>query len=111
MKIIGRMGALILGLVAFVVGFIINVVHSSFAHLFEPGSSTHGFIALLFLLIGLVGAFVALPRPVAAAVLMVIAAIGFIVFVGFGGGIVPAILFLLAALLAYVDRSATARAM
>lgn len=110
MKIVGRLGALILGVLGFVLGFIFNIAHSTLQHVFDPGYKTHGFIALLFLIVGLIGALMALPKPTAAAVLLVIAAIGFIVFVGFLAGIVPVILFLLAALLAYVDRSVSARA-
>jgi len=105
MKLIGRLGALIVGLIGFVVGFIFNVIHSTFNHMFEPGSTTHGFIALLFLLVGLVGSLIALFAPRMSALLLVISAIGFIIFVGFIAGILPAIILLVAALLAYIDRS------
>jgi hypothetical protein len=104
MKLIGRLGALIAGLLGFVVGFIFNVAHSTFAHVFEPGSTTHGFIALLFLVIGLIGALIALFAPRAAALLLVISAVGFIIFVGFLVGIIPAILLLIAAGLAFIDQ-------
>ena len=104
MKLIGRLGALIAGIVGFVAGFIFNVAHSTFSHLFEPGSTTHGFIALLFLVIGLIGALIALFAPRAAALLLVISAVGFVIFVGFLVGIIPAIILLIAAVLAYIDR-------
>ena len=104
MKLIGRLGALIIGILGFIVGFILNVVHSTVAHVFEPGSSTHGFIALLFLVVGLIGSLIALFAPRAAGVLLVISAIGFIIFVGFLSGIFPAIILLIAAVLAFIDQ-------
>jgi hypothetical protein len=104
MKLIGRLGALIAGVVGFVAGFIFNVAHSTFAHLFEPSSTTHGFIALLFLVVGLIGALIALFAPRAAALLLVVSAVGFIIFVGFLVGIIPAIILLIAAVLAFIDR-------
>jgi hypothetical protein len=104
MKLIGRLGALIAGVLGFVAGFILNVIHSTFKHLFEPGSSTHGFIALLFLIIGLIGALIALFAPRTAALLLAISAVGFIIFVGFLVGIAPAILLLIAAGLAFIDQ-------
>jgi hypothetical protein len=110
MKLIGRLGALIVGLLGFVVGFALNVAHSTFARLFQPGSQTHGFIALLFLVVGLVGSLIALFAPRASALLLVISAIGFIIFVGFAAGIVPALILLLAAVLAYIDRTKAVRA-
>jgi hypothetical protein len=89
----------------FIVGLILNIVHSTFNHVFDPGSTTHGFIAFLFLVVGLIGALIALFAPRVSALLLLISAIGFIIFVGFIAGIVPALLLLLAALLAYIDRS------
>src|SRR5215469_12779687 len=104
MKLIGRLGALIAGVLGFIVGFILNVAHSTFAHLFQPNSTTHGFIALLFLIVGLIGALIALFAPRASALLLVVSAVGFIIFVGFLVGIIPAILLLIAAGLAFIDR-------
>jgi hypothetical protein len=104
MKLIGRLGALIVGVVGFVAGFIFNVAHSTFAHLFEPSNTTHGFIALLFLVVGLIGALIALFAPRIAALLLVVSAVGFIIFVGFLVGIIPAILLLIAAVLAFIDQ-------
>jgi hypothetical protein len=105
MKLIGRLGALIVGLIGFVLGLILDAIHSTIKHVLDPGSTTHGFIALLFLVVGLVGSLIALFAPRASALLLLIAAIGFIIFVGFGFGIVPALIMLLAAFLAYIDRS------
>jgi hypothetical protein len=105
MKLIGRLGALIAGVLGFVVGLIFNVAHSTITHLFEPSSTTHGFIVLLFLVVGLVGALIALFAPRAAALLLLISAVGFIIFIGnILVGIIPAIILLIAAGLAFIDR-------
>ena len=104
MKLLGRLGALIIGIVGFIAGLIFDAVHSGVAHFFQPGSQTHGFIALLFLLIGLVGSLIAVFAPRASGILLVISAIGFIIFVGFLAGIIPAIILLIAAILAFIDQ-------
>jgi hypothetical protein len=105
MKLIGRLGALIAGLLGFVVGFIFNVAHSTFAHLFQPSNATHGFIVLLFLVVGLIGALIALFAPRAAALLLVVSGVGFIIFIGnILVGIIPTIILLIAAGLAFIDR-------
>jgi chromate transport protein ChrA len=104
MKLIGRLGALIAGVLGFVAGIIADLIHSAASHIFQPSSSTHGFIALLFLIVGLIGALIALFAPRASALLLVVSAVGFIIFVGFVAGIIPAILLLIAAGLAFIDR-------
>lgn len=110
MKLIGRLGALVFGILGFLLGLIFDAMYAGATHIFEPGSQTHGFIALLLLLVGLVGALIALPGPTVAAALLVIAAVGFLI-IAHGFAVVPAIFLLIAALLAYVDRSKqTARA-
>jgi hypothetical protein len=105
MKLIGRLGALIMGILGFVIGFIFNVAHSTFAHVFQPDNTTHGFIVLLFLVVGLVGSLIVVFAPRTAALLLVISAVGFIVFIGnIFVAIVPAVLLLIAAGLAFIDR-------
>ena len=103
MKVIGRLGALLLGVLGFIVGFILNIVHSTVQRVFQLGA-THGFIAFLFLVVGLLGSLIALFAPRTAALLLVISAIGFIIFVGLLYGIVPAVILLIAALLAFIDQ-------
>ncbi|MGO8949066.1 MAG: hypothetical protein ACLQUY_15750 [Ktedonobacterales bacterium] len=103
MKLIGRLGALIVGIIGFIVGVIIDAVNSTVAHLFQPGNSTHGFIVLVFLIVGLLGSLIALFAPRASGVLLVISAIGVVIFV-FPLGIIPAAILLIAALLAFIDQ-------
>lgn len=108
MKLIGRLGALIVGVLGFIAGLAFDAAHATFQHLFEPGSTTHGFIALLFLIVGLIGALIALFAPRAAALLLLISGLGFVIFLGFVAGIIPALILFIAALLAYLDRSVSA---
>ena len=103
MKIIGRLGALLLGVLGFIVGFVLNIVHSTVHSVFQLGA-THGFVAFLFLVVGLVGSLIALFAPRTAALLLLISAIGFIIFVGLLYGIVPAVILLIAAILAFIDQ-------
>lgn len=110
MKLIGRLGALVLGLLGFVLGLIFDAIYAGANHLFDPGNQTHGFIALLLLLVGLVGALSAIFAPRFAALLLVISAVGFFI-IALAYAIVPALFLLIAAALAYLDRSkAAARA-
>jgi FtsH-binding integral membrane protein len=104
MKLIGRLGAMIAGVLGFIVGLIFDAVHSGLTHFLQPNSTTHGFIALLFLVVGLIGALIALFAPRASALLLVVSAVGFIIFVGLLAGILPAIILLIAAGLSYIDR-------
>lgn len=110
MKLVGRLGALVFGILGFLLGLIFDAIYAGATHIFEPGNQTHGFIAFLLLLLGFVGALIALPSPTIAAALLAIAAVGFLI-IAHGWAVVPAIFLLIAALLAYVDRSKqTARA-
>jgi hypothetical protein len=104
MKLIGRLGALVFGILGFLLGLIFDAIYAGANHIFDPGYQTHGFIGFLLLLVGLVGAILALPGPLFAAILLVVSAVGFIIIAG-GYAIVPAIFLLIAALLAYVDRN------
>ena len=103
MRLIGRLGALVLGILGFLLGLIFDAIYAGANHIFDPGNTTHGFIALLLLLVGLVGAIAAVPGPRFAALLLVISAVGFLI-IAHGFAIIPAIFLLIAALLAYVDR-------
>jgi hypothetical protein len=111
MKIIGRLGALILGLIGSVIAFLIDILYSA-AHRAAAalGDSaldrSHFFIGLLLVLVGVVGSFIAIGAPTYATVLLLVAGIGlFFVIKGFAIFSIP--FFLLAAILAYVDRSSS----
>lgn len=110
MKLIGRLGALVFGILGFLLGLIFDAIYAGANHIFDPGNQTHGFIVLILLVVGLVGALAAIPGPRFAALLLLISAVGFLI-IAHGFAIVPAIFLLIAALLAFVDRSkAQARA-
>lgn len=104
MKLIGRLGALVFGILGFFLGLIFDAIYAGANHIFEPGNQTHGFIVLILLVVGLVGAIAAIPGPRFAALLLLIAAVGFLIIAQLYA-VVPAIFLLIAALLAYVDRS------
>ncbi len=101
MRIIGRLGALILGLIGVVVGFIVNLVGVVHGHLNDV--TTHGVRGLMLVLVGLIGALIVMFSPIAAVVLFVVAGIGFFFVVG-PAGIIVALPFILAAIMAYLDR-------
>lgn len=100
-RLIGRTGALILGLIGVVIAFVFDIFGLVAGH--AIGTQTHGWLGILFLLVGLVGSLIVYFFPEVAALLLVIAAIGFF-FVISWVAIIPAIFFVLAAILAYIDR-------
>jgi hypothetical protein len=108
MKMLGRAGALILGLIGCAIALVMDILYSSAHRLGAIESAdvvqTHGFIGFLLVLVGIVGSILALFAPTAAAVLLLIAGIG-LFFVVKGWAIISFIFFLLAAILALVDRS------
>lgn len=108
-RLIGRLGALILGLIGVVIAFIFDVTGLLIGHALT-GSQTHGWLGILFLLIGLAGSLIVFLTPEVAALLLIVAAIGFF-FVFSWAAIIPAIFFVLAAILAYIDRRPAAARM
>lgn len=102
MRVIGRLGALILGLIGVVVGLILDLTGLIIGH--STGQQTHGFLGLVLLLVGLIGSVLAVFSPVTAAILMLIAGIGFFWVIG-AGAILVAPFFVVAAILAYLDRN------
>jgi hypothetical protein len=104
MRIIGRLGALILGLIGVVVGLIANFVGT--VHGYATDVTHHGFIGILLLLVGLFGSIIAMFTPIFAAILLLIAGLGFFYVLGWGALFV-APFFIVAAVLAYIDRRPT----
>lgn len=100
-RLIGRTGALILGLIGVVIAFFFDITGLLIGH--AVGSQTHGWLGILFLLVGLVGSLIVFFTPEVAALLLVVAAVGFFFVFGWAA-IIPAIFFVLAAILAYIDR-------
>ncbi len=96
-----RFVALVVGLLAGLVGIIVDIVYVIGSHV--QSVSSHGGLGFLAIVIGIVGALAAPFNGVVAAVLMVISLIAFFIIVGpiaaFSG-----VLFLIAAALAFFDR-------
>ena len=96
-----RFIALVVGLVAGIIALLIDLGNSIIAH--ATSNTSHGFIGFLVVLIGIVGALMAVFWPRASALLMVISLVAFFFVVG-PTAIVSGLLFLIAAALAYFDR-------
>ena len=109
MRFVGRAGAMILGIVGVVVALVVNFAYSGVHDALRLGgdkhiSHSHGFIGFLLIVVGFVGALLALPAPVVSAVLLLVAGIG-LFFVVKAYAILCSVFLLVAALLAYVDRT------
>jgi hypothetical protein len=109
MQIIGRVGAMIFGLVGTIIAAIVNILYSIVHHaigaLGDSGlDRAHGGIGFLLVVIGVVGSFTALVAPQVAAVLLLIAGFGMF-FIVKGYALFSIMFFVVAALLAFFDRS------
>lgn len=102
MRIIGRLGAMVLGLIGVVVGIIVDLVVAVNGN--ANNLVTHGGRGLLLVAAGLIGSLIVVFAPIVAAILLAIAGIGFFFVVGPLPAILVALPFVLAALLAYADR-------
>lgn len=102
MRIIGRLGAMILGLIGVIVGLIVDLVGAVNGN--ASNLVSHGGRGLLFVAVGLIGSLLALFAPIVSAILLLIAGIGFFFVVGWGAALLVAVPFILAAFLAYADR-------
>lgn len=101
-----RFIALIVGLIAGVIGILVDIGYVIASHV--QSVSSHGFLGFVAVVIGVIGAFAAPFNGVVAAILMVISAIAFFIIampVAGGWAAVSGVLFLIAAALAFVDRS------
>ncbi|HKS70616.1 MAG TPA: hypothetical protein VJQ45_09345 [Ktedonobacterales bacterium] len=107
-----RIIALVIGLIAALIGILIDIGYVIASHV--QSVSSHGFLGFVAVLIGIIGALAAPFNGVVGAILMVISAVAFFVIalpVAGGWAAVSGVLFLIAAALAYFDRSrARARA-
>lgn len=107
LKLALRTIGMIIGLLAAALMLIVDILYS-LAHTLSrlagySADTTHFFIGLLATIIGLVGAFLADPLPMASVVLMLVAAVGFFFLVG-AWAIIPAIFFVIAILIVFFDR-------
>ena len=104
MRLIGRLGALIFGLIGCAVGLFTNFIGT--IHGYVTDVAHHGFVGLVLLLIGFAGSLLAMVSPVVATALLLIAGFGFFYVLG-AGALFVAPFFIVAAVLAFVDRSAS----
>ncbi len=106
-----RIIALTLGVVGAISALIINIIYSTGRHInnivFNGDATSNGFVGLLLVLAGLIGAVLTPILPVVGAVLMAIAGIGFFAIVGWWALVVASPLLLIAAVLAYSARRDT----
>lgn len=107
-----RMLALVLGVIGALCALVINIVYSTGRHInnivFQGSATSHGFIGLLLVLAGLVGAAITPAFPIVGAVLMAIAGVGFFFIVGWWALLLASPLLLVAAFLAFsAQREAT----
>ncbi|HEV2459443.1 MAG TPA: hypothetical protein VGS80_13880 [Ktedonobacterales bacterium] len=110
MRFILRFIATIFGIIGFVIGLLVDLGNSALHAVGVNSTQTHGFIGFFLVLIGLIGAFIAVPLPLAAAVLMLIACVGSFFIVG-PVAIVAGIFFIIGAALAFFDRTRAKAAM
>jgi len=107
LKLALRTIGMVLGLLASALVLIIDILYSLTNTLVKAsghtGVDSHFFIGLLITLIGVVGSFLADPLPDVSVILMIIAAVGFFFLVG-AWAIIPAIVFLIALVIVFLDR-------
>ena len=106
-RILGRVGALILGVIGVIIGFIANLVGVFNGHL--NGNNTHGVVGIFMVILGLIATIIVMLAPETAALLFLIAGLAFFYVLGLPG-IIVAIFFIPAAVLAYIDRRQKAAA-
>jgi len=106
MRIIGRLGALILGIIGVIVGTIGTFVGFANAHIGSSDAQSHSFVGIVLLLAAVAGCLLVLFAPEVAAILLLIAGLGFFYVLGWGALFVSPF-FIAAAVLAYVDRRVT----
>jgi hypothetical protein len=106
-NLIGRLGALILGLIGTVLGLIVNFGYSLFTDTAKAFGATlpasHGVIGFFAMLVGFVGALSAPFKPAFSALLLLVAGAGLFYPIHLYALIASPFL-LLGALLAFIDR-------
>lgn len=107
-----RVVAFIIGIIGFVDGVIANFIVSAYRDVARlVGVATvpsHGVIGFILCVVGLIGAFLALRQPYLAAILLIIAAVGFF-FVARWWALLASPQFIVSAVLAIMDRSESPR--
>lgn len=112
MRIVGRIAALIVGLIGAFDALVVNIVISTFhdvSRLLGFGADpTHGFIGLGLIILGLAGAVISVRFPLVGGVLLLIAGVGFF-FVVHWWALLASPQLLVAGALAIADRDMAPR--
>ena len=95
--VIGIIGAILALLVTFINFFVKNIQAGSLGNAHTP-------TGILMTILAFVGAIIALPFPIASAILMIIGGIGMI-FVAGAFGALPLIVLVVAAIIVFLDRN------
>jgi len=109
-----RVIALIIGVVGFVIGIIVNFAYSAIHFIRDMGGAdippSHGILGFFVLVVGLIGALMAPAFAVPAAVVMLLAGIAMFFIIHWAALLVSPFL-IVAAVLAYLDRPKAAHAL
>ncbi|MDE3228654.1 MAG: hypothetical protein KGO05_02135 [Chloroflexota bacterium] len=103
MRTIGTILGLLAGALMLIIDILYSLAHAISRVAGYPTDTTHFFLGLLVTIIGVVGAFLADPLPMASVVLMLISAVAFFFLVG-AWAIIPAIFFAIAIVIVFLDR-------
>lgn len=109
MKFALRTVALIIGVVGFFVGLIVNFAYSTFHFIGDMMGAdvrqSHGVIGFLVLVVGLIGAFIAPFSATVSAVVMLVVAVA-LFFILHWAALLVSPFFIVAAIVAFLDRPA-----
>lgn len=109
MKLALRTLALVIGLVGFVWGVIVNFAYSAIRFMRDMAGAdvpqSHGILGFFILVVGLIGAVLAPFSAIPAAVLMLLAGIA-LFFILHWAALLVSPIFFIAAILAFLDRPA-----
>lgn len=104
-----RFIALIVGVIGFVVGIVVNFAYSTIHFIRDMGGAdippSHGILGFFVLVVGLIGALMAPALAVPAAVLLLLSGIGMFFIIHWAALLVSPFL-IIAAVLAFLDRPA-----
>jgi hypothetical protein len=103
LKGLGRIIATGVGLIGVILAFLVNVGHTLSVDSQKGFGNGHFFLGLLTVLLGLIGALVSFFAPITAAVMMILSAVG-LFFIAHGAAFIAIPLFVIAAILAFIDR-------
>ena len=108
-RIAGRLAAAVLGLIGVVLALVVNFFFSGINDIIKISGatapdSTHGFIGLGLIVLAFVGAIIAVFKPRASALLLLIGGAGFFYPVGWFA-LIASPFMLLGALLAFIDKA------